>query len=143
MMIRRCLAALFLAGAILLGVGTGPAFAEGPKVPSGCSFDRGVLTCVTATTTPLSVGPVYAGNLPVSTDFEGFTGAQICEFLGVPDAIVLDSNGVVLHGTVTTTTTTERHGLHGRVFDTSVATSTTLTNILPIDRFSRVTCVVS
>jgi hypothetical protein len=110
-----------------LVIGATPALASGPKVPPGCSFDQatGVLTCATTTTTTSTAGPFSTnGPVPASTTFGGFTGTQICDFVfggGNPGTVVL--TGVTLSESITATTTTEQHGLRGKVFDTSSSTS--------------------
>jgi hypothetical protein len=117
------LAALVVAGGAVLGVGVGatPAFAAGPPVPAGCTFDGGVLTCVTSAAAQTHLGP-FDPVAPVTT-VGGFTAAQICDLLNAPfsaDTIhVVTGPGFLLTESVTTTTTTMRHGLHGKVFSTS------------------------
>jgi hypothetical protein len=128
MSIRRILAALAVAGALLVA-GAAPAFAAGPPVPAGCSFDQatGVLTCVTTTTTTSAIGPFSTiGAVPVSTTFDGVTGQQIVNtvFPGF-GCIEVALQNATFSATFMTTTTTERHGLHGKVFDTSTSTSLT------------------
>jgi hypothetical protein len=137
MNVRSVAVALAAAGALLAG-GAAPAFASGPPVPAGCNFDQAtsVLTCTTTTTT--QVGPItttdqglgtgLAGSTPVywnsvSTTFDGFTGQQLCNlFVGSgsnPTVIMMLNVDLA----VTTTTTTEGHGLNGKVFATSATTS--------------------
>jgi hypothetical protein len=108
-----------VAGALLIG-GAAPALAEGPRVPPGCSFGHGVLTCVTTRTTTTTVGPFETdGQFPASTTFAGLTGTQICDgFFHVPNAVLIDMDAYSFRKTVVTTTTTMRHGLSGRVFST-------------------------
>jgi hypothetical protein len=126
--IRFGLAVAAAAAGVSLVAGAAPAFASGPPVPAGCTFDQaiGVETCVTATTgTTSTVGPFTTNDVPVSTTFAGVTGAQLCDLI-VPG---LSLTGIRLAGltfdeTTTTTTTIERHGLNGKVFDTSTTTST-------------------
>jgi hypothetical protein len=131
MSIRHVVAALTVAGASLAGAA--PALADGPPVPPGCSFDQatGVLTCVTTTTTVSTVGPLTTGGDPSST-YGGVSGTQICDFYYGVSApwTSISMTDVSLSETVTTTTTTERHGLHGKVFDTSTSTSTSLTGLV-------------
>lgn len=125
MNIRYVLVALATAGASLV-IGAAPAFASGPPVPPGCSFDQGVLTCATTTTTTNTIGPFSTDGVSylASDTFGGFTGEQICEVnTGIGGAISINMSGVTLAETVTTTTTTERHGLNGNVFNTSTSTS--------------------
>ena len=127
MNIRCILATLAMTGA-LLAAGAVPAFAGGPPVPPGCSFDQatGVLTCVTATTTASTIGPITTnGMVPADSTFDGFTGVQICiDGLGVPAGpSFVQFSDLVLGVTIATTTTTEQHGLHGKVFDTSTSTA--------------------
>lgn len=125
--------ALGIVGGFVLGVGAVPAFADGPPVPAGCTFNQatGVLSCVTSSSTTTTVGPFTTnGFVAASTTFGRFTGAQICtaELGGSYAKILL--TGALLTETVTTTTTTLQHGLHGKVFDTSTSTSTSLTNVI-------------
>jgi hypothetical protein len=127
-------------GLVALGVvaaswvlGTAPAVAAGPPVPTGCSFDQanGVLTCTTTTTTTVTEGPFTTNAVPLSTVFGDFTGLEIClaafgpppypppvtwEFVG----FMFD---VFVTGTVTTATTTQTHGLQGKVFASSSTSS--------------------
>jgi hypothetical protein len=103
-----------------------PAYAN-PSVPSGCQFDQGagVQTCTTTTITSSTVGPyITNGYVPASTTFGGVTGEEICAVLdpGVYYTEV-ELHNVSLDVTITTTTTTQRHGLNGKVFQTSTAAS--------------------
>ena len=130
MNIRRVLVALAAAGALLV-IGAVPALADGPPVPPGCSFDQatGVLTCVSTTTTTSTAGPFTTnGPVPASTTFGGFTGTQLCALIPA-GAIRVTLTNLVLVESVTATTTTEQHGLHGEVFDTSTSTSAVLTGL--------------
>jgi hypothetical protein len=138
-MIRRCLATLLLAGGIVLGAGTVPAFAEGPPVPPGCTFDSGVRTCVTKISGNINtLGSFNTGEqfVQASNVFGGLTGTQICDLLlaGQPQlqhtwtSIRFRTPGESLTERTTTTTTDEGHGLHGEIFGTSTSTVTTLTN---------------
>ena len=119
MNLRHGLAVLGVAGAVLIG-GAAPALAGGPRVPQGCSFGHGVLTCVATTTRTTTVGPFTTdGQIGASETFGGLTGTQICEgFFHIPDAVVIDMDAYSFKKNVVTTTTTKRHGLHGRVFST-------------------------
>jgi hypothetical protein len=132
--IRHGFAVLAIAAGAFAVTGAAPAFADAPPVPPGCSFDQatGVETCVTTTTTTSTAGPFYTtGFVPATTTFGGVTGQQICDLYegnGTPWEYIRLS-GLSLKETVTTTTTTERHGLNGKVFDTSTSTSTSLTGI--------------
>jgi hypothetical protein len=134
MKIRHVLAASALAGG-LLAVGAAPAFAAGPPVPPGCTFDQatGVETCVTTTAVTGTFGPFSTpstGDDPTSDTFDGATGLQLCdaEFGALPWAVI-GMNSVSFTGTVTTTTTTERHGLNGEVFDTSTSKSASVNSL--------------
>lgn len=133
MKIRHGFAILAAAAGASLVMGAAPAFADGRPVPSGCSFDRaiGVLTCVTTTTATSTVGPITTnGWVDASTTFGGFTGVEICDVGAFRESWKLIAmRGISLVETVSTTTTIERHGLHGKVFDTSTSTSTTLTHV--------------
>jgi hypothetical protein len=129
MSFRRVLVPLVVAGASLV-IGTTPAFAAGPPVPAGCTFDQaiGVLTCV-ATTTSNTTVPVNAGFVYPPATVDGFTVQQVCDAIFGPTgtATGLDFVNVTLDVSVATTTTTERHGLAGKLFDTSTATSSVIT----------------
>ena len=130
MNLRRALVALAAAGALLV-IGAAPALADGPPVPPGCSFDQatGVLTCVSTTTTTSTAGPYSTdGPVPATTTFGGFTGTQLCALIP-SGAITVSLSNLVLLESVTATTTTEQHGLHGKVFDTSTSTSAVLTGL--------------
>ncbi len=115
------------------------AWAAGPKVPAGCSFDQsaGILSCTTTSTTTSQLGPETSDGqfVPASTLFDGVTGAQICDaafagiFSGIPASIEM-SGSTYLDVAVTVTTTTQRYGLHGRTFATSTVTSSTFTGIV-------------
>jgi hypothetical protein len=123
MNIRRVLVALAVAGGLLVA-GAAPALAAGPPVPAGCTFDQsdGVLTCVTTTTGSGVIGPFNTnGQVPDYITFDGFTGAQICGAIGVNGAAQDNFTNLTVEAIVTTTTTTERHGLNGRVFYTSAS----------------------
>jgi hypothetical protein len=61
--------------------------------------------------------------------FGDFTGVDICNFLSHPNAIGIAFAGLSFSGFVTTTTTTEAHGLHGKVFATSSATTKSLVEV--------------
>lgn len=131
MKIRHFLAAFAVAGAFL-AAGAVPAFAAGPPVPAGCTFDQsdGVLTCVTATsTTNVTVGPVESASIMSPTTVGPFTITQLCDFHFMTSQIYTSAEffDLTVTGTVTTTTTTERHGLAGKVFNTSTSTSSVVT----------------
>jgi hypothetical protein len=123
---RHILAALAVAGA-LVTASASPALAQGPRVRSGCSFSRGVLTCVTESTFKEVIGPFTTnGFVPASTTFDGITGAQICaNFEG--NALPFEQvnfDALVLDATFLRMTTTESHGLgNGKVFATSTSAS--------------------
>jgi hypothetical protein len=123
-------AAMTLAGALLV-LGAAPALAWGHTV---CTFDQGVKTCVTTTTKTITAGPFTCSieggiNNCGTTTFGGFTVEQICQFVvGVPDTVVT-FDGMTLTGTVTTMTTTKRHGMNGNVFNTSTSTTRTLDSV--------------
>jgi hypothetical protein len=130
------LAGLLLAGVIVIGTGTMRAFAEGPPVPAGCTFDQanGVLTCLATTTTTSNLGPfsTKGRTVPSSETFGGFTGVEICAYFygGGGAATGIEFWLLTLTETTTTTTRTERHGLQGRVLDTSsVTTSSSITGL--------------
>ena len=130
--VRYGLAALAIAGGAL-AASAAPALAAGPPVPPGCSFDQatGVETCVTTTTTTTTYGPVSTSG-SASTTVGGVTGQQICTVAAGPGNYTsFNLSNIVLNETVTTTTTTQRHGLNGKVFSTSTATSTTLNSLQP------------
>ena len=140
--ILRCgvLALGVVAGSLV--VGAAPALAaKGPPVPAGCSFNQatGVLTCVTGTTKTVSEGPfTTSGNLPATSKFGDFTGLQICSyFYPTTVATTVGLLNVPLKGTVTTTVTSESHGLGGKVFASSTSTSSTLTTITA----GEITCI--
>jgi hypothetical protein len=130
MNIRLGVAALAVAGAAII-TSAAPALASGPPVPPGCSFDKGVLTCVTTTTTTTTAGPFSTnGEVPITTTFgEVVTGTQLCP--SGADGVQL--NDVYFNETVTTTTTTERHGLNGKVFNTSTATTPSFNSVSNAD----------
>jgi hypothetical protein len=88
-----------------------------------------VLTCITTTTTTTTAGPFSTnGEVPITTTFGGVvTGTQLCG--GGPDLDGVQLNDVYFNETVTTTTTTERHGLNGKVFNTSTATTPSFNSI--------------
>ena len=124
-------------------LGVAPAFAAGPPVPSGCSFNHGVLSCTTTTTSTGTEGPfnTQGAFVPASTVFGDYTGSQICiatygaePFGGYYIKLLLDNTYVA--GTVTTTTTSQNHGLHGTVFATSSSTSLSALSISGV-----VTCI--
>lgn len=129
-------------GLVALGVvtaswvlGAAPAFASGPPVPAGCSFGQppGVLSCSVSTNQTLTGGPFTTDEVSASTVFGDFTGTQICtEVDGLPSQGVytfIVMNNVTVTGVVTTTTTTQSHGLHGKVFGTSSSTSSSVTGV--------------
>ena len=129
-------------------VGASPALAAPKGLPAGCSLNKttGVLTCSTTTTTKVSEGPfntpgafistseIVEGTLvPGSTVFGDFTGTQICMFENtgtqVTTGVWTALTNVVVNGVITTTTTTQRHGLNGKIFATSTSTSSSITNL--------------
>lgn len=126
MRVRRVVLALgaVTASAVLTAA---PAFAGGPPVPAGCTFDQtdGVLSCITgSSTTTTTEGPFTTdGGVPVSTTFAGVTGLQLCDVSGTENWTGIGLDDVSFTETVTTTTTTQRHGLHGKLFSTSTTTS--------------------
>jgi hypothetical protein len=134
---RHGFALLAATAGVSLIMGAAPAFAAGPPVPAGCTFDQsdGVLTCVTSTTATMTAGPFSTPSYPalvsISVSVGGFTGLQICDALSSP-AIAWGRYAFsgTFTETVTTTTTTEQHGhgLHSKVFATSTTTSATLDN---------------
>ena len=101
--------------------------------PAGCSFNQatGVLTCSVVSQTTVTDGPFTTTDfVPPSTLFGDFTGTQICDFRsGASSWIGTSLDDVTITGVVTTTTTTQRHGLHGKVFATSSFTSSSITNL--------------
>jgi hypothetical protein len=120
MKIRRVLLTVMATGA-LLGAGAAPAFAAGPRVPAGCSFDQatGVLTCVSTTTSDSTLGPFTSGGwVPAAETYGGFSGTQVCGGLGIRNTVQWGLDNLVFRVAVKTTTTTERHGLNGEVFST-------------------------
>jgi hypothetical protein len=128
-----------------LVLGMAPAFAAGPPVPAGCSLTQGVLTCTTTTTTTGTEGPfsTQGAFVPASTVFGDYTGAQICIATYGPepaggDYTSLSLDNTYVTATVTTTTTRQSHGLHGKVFVTSSSTSS---SGLSISADSAVTCI--
>jgi hypothetical protein len=129
--IRNGLVALGVVAASWV-VGAAPAFATGPPVPAGCSFNQttGVLTCTTTRTTSVTEGPFNTQFAVVDDVFGDYTGMQICiAALGNPPSppwniLILDN--VFVTDTLTTTTTTQNHGLHGKVFATSSTSSSAL-----------------
>jgi len=126
MNVRHGVTVLAAAGALLIA-GASPALAEGPPVPPGCSFDDGVLTCATSTTTTTTAGPFTTdGQIGATETFADLTGEEICEgFFGVPDAVAVEFTELSFTENVTTTTTTKRHGLGGPVFSTETTTTAT------------------
>ncbi len=125
-------AAVLAVAAAAVAVPAMPAFASGPPAPPGCTFDQttGVLTCRTTTTTTSTIGPFSTNDfVPLNTTFDGVTGQQMIQatFDDTP-CIAIFLNDATFDATFTTTTTTERHGLEGHVFDTS--TSTSLTSLI-------------
>jgi hypothetical protein len=139
MNIRHVLAASAVAGGLLVA-GAAPAFAaSGPSLPAGCTFDQatGVETCVTSTSVTGTFGPFTTpgahsgGVVPGSDTFDGATGTQICDvyFGDSYTWSVVQFIAVSWVGTVTTTTTTERHGLNGKVFDTSTSQSASVNSV--------------
>jgi hypothetical protein len=76
----------------------------------------------------------------IETGFGDFNGLQICNAVygdGPWNVINPGTGGIVgeitmfgyVTGTLTTTTTTQRHGLHGEVFATSSSTSSSVTGV--------------
>jgi len=133
--IRIGLAAVAAAAGAALVMGAAPAFASGPPVPAGCTFDQatGVETCVTTTSTSTNIWINTDGDLiPASTRvYDGITGAQICTELGYGSgASEVGFYNAVFVDTTTTTTTSERHGLNGRVFNTSTSASQSFTGVV-------------
>jgi hypothetical protein len=132
MNIRPVLAALAVAGGLLVA-GAAPAFASGPPVPPGCTFDQsdGVLTCVSTTTNATSVGPLStSGAVTPPATVDGLTVQQICvAVFGTSFGTFTDTalTNITFDVTVTATTTTERHGLNGKIFDTSTSASSAIT----------------
>jgi hypothetical protein len=129
-------------------VSASPALAAPKGPPAGCSLNKttGVLTCTTTTTKTVSEGPfntpgasistgvIVAGTLvPGSTVFGDFTGTQICTFAHPGTQVATPAwtalTNVEVNGVITTTTTTQRHGLHGKVFATSTSTSSSVTRL--------------
>jgi hypothetical protein len=147
MNIRHVLAASAVAGGLLVA-GAAPAFAaSGPSLPAGCTFDQatGVETCVTTAAVTGTFGPFATPGadangssgapVPGSDTFGGATGTQICDTYdnsSYPWGGVY-MFGVSFTGTVTTTTTTVRHGLNGKVFDTSTSQSASLKSVTVAD----------
>jgi hypothetical protein len=126
MNVRHGLAVLGIAGSLLIS-GAAPAMAGGPRVPPGCSFGHGVLTCVTTRTTTTTVGPFTTdGQIGATETFGGLTGEEICEgFFHIPDAVAVEFTELSFTKNVVTATTTRRHGLSGRVFSTVTTTQAT------------------
>jgi len=123
MRLRIAVAALAMAAASLV-VGAGAASAD-PPVPAGCSFDQGVLTCSTSTTVTETYGPFTTpgnGFVPVSTMFGPVSGLTVCQYLGSNGPWIIVRN-LTYSVDVTTTTTTQRHGLRGKIFESSPSES--------------------
>jgi hypothetical protein len=132
MNVRHVLVPLAAAGALLV-ISAAPAFAAGPPVPAGCSFDQatGVLTCVTTTASTSIIGPFTTNGYVVArTTFGGVTGTQICQNVYGHAERFINLADVSLDITVTTTRTTEEHGLNGKVFDTSTSALTRLDSVV-------------
>jgi hypothetical protein len=74
-------------------------------------------------------GAADGATVPTSTTFGGFTGLQICDLLfGEANYTEISLENVTLTERATTTTTSQGHGLHGEIFDTSTTISNSLTN---------------
>ena len=131
-------------------VAAAPVLAAPKGLPAGCSLNKttGVLTCSTTTKTKVSEGPfntpgasvstsgLVEGTLvPVSTAFGDFTGNQICMFENTATQVTtrvwteVALTNVVVNAVITTTSTTQRHGLNGKVFATSTSTSLSITSL--------------
>jgi hypothetical protein len=136
------LAALAVAVGVVLGVGVTPAVAD-PKVPAGCTFDGGVLTCVTTAVTQTTDGP-FTAPTPVAT-LGGFTASQVCSTAvgrqSDYDTVQIVGPGLFLTVSVTTTTTTMQHGLHGKLFRTSSVTGSPVLVGLPGIGDTYIVCV--
>ena len=136
MTVRRFLFALTVVGGSLV-FGSAAAMAA-PKVPSGCTFDQGVQTCIASTTTVAQVGPetTNAQFVPASTMFDGVAGTQICGAVfvgaagGSPASRIEMSGDTYLNVSITVTTSTQRHGMNGPVFATSTTTTSTLSQVV-------------
>jgi hypothetical protein len=149
--LRNGLVALgVMAASCVVGASPVLAAAKGPQVPAGCSLNKttGVLTCSTTTTTKVSEGPfntlgasigtsgiVEGTVVSTSTAFGDFTGTQICMFENTATQVTtrvwteVALTNVVVNGVITTTGTTQRHGLNGKVFATSTSTSLAITSL--------------
>jgi hypothetical protein len=136
MSVRRIVFALAVVGGSLVCTST-TALAVGPKVPPGCTFDQGRLTCTTSSVTAGQLGPETTSSqfIPADTMFDGIAGSQICiaVFGGIgissPVSIEMDGN-TYLDVTITTTTTTQRDGLNGKVVASSSSSTVSLTQVL-------------
>lgn len=111
----------------VLTLGAGPASASGPPVPLNCTFDRGIETCVTSMNSTRIWGPYSTGTTPATTIFGDLTGVQICEDVNPFTSqlpVNLSFEQLTWQDVTTTTTTTLRQGLGGRLLDTSTLSST-------------------
>lgn len=127
----RSLAALAIVGGLVLGV-AGTAAAD-PKVPDGCTFAKGVLSCVTTSSSSKTLGPISTTDyVTPSTTFGGVTAQQICDFQFPPPGqrTGVKFTDLTLDVIVTTTTTSERHGLNGKVFNSSSVDSARITRAI-------------
>lgn len=143
MQLGRAFVILGSAAACLAASATAAA-ASGPPVSLGCTFVRaadaagqngttGVETCTSRSEDSLLIGPFSTnGVVPGTTTFDGITGADICRsFFGedTPFTNWVSLDDVLLNVHVLTVTTTQRHGLHGAVFNTTTATYRYVFNI--------------
>lgn len=128
MSLRRTIMVIGMAGLCPL-VGAAPALADGPPVPAGCTFGKGIETCISTSTATSTLGPVSTnGYVPASTVVAGFTGVQLCVAAIRPYTLSKEARYFLLFDytnsvTTTTTTTTQRHGLHGAVIGSPTTTT--------------------
>jgi hypothetical protein len=133
---RRFLFALTVVGGSLV-FGSATALAA-PKVPSGCTFDQGVQTCISSTTTVSQLPETTNSQfISASTMFDGISGSQICGAVfvgaagGAPATRIEMDGSTFLDVSITVTTTTQRHGMNGPVFATSTSSTSSLSQVVP------------
>lgn len=137
--IHRLAVATALAVAGTVGL-AGTAHA-GPPVPPGCTFDKGVLTCVSTTSSATTYPAYTTPDSPVATEIvPGYTGADICRTFGLGDnwGSMFYTVDLVLTKTTTVTTTSQRHGLNG----SSIGSTSTSTSKFDITSYSQYGCSI-
>jgi hypothetical protein len=136
------------ATAVAVPLGALPAYAKGPSLPPGCSYNSSTHQTTCTVATPTTYTGVSAGDMSSYPDFPsytsvpastvivgGVTGAQICSWW-VPGGNwtggVFAARNLGVTVTTSTTTVTQGPSSHGRLVGQPVSqnTVTQVTNIL-------------